>query len=91
MNLSTVHMGEMRLVWLLKMMNELVSETTGIGACRDQRMGGSVMFLQKRMNKYGKFMEIIEYGRGGRHSFVVILEGCEGQGWKHCILQMGST
>jgi hypothetical protein len=64
--LSTVFMGEVRLVWFLKMMNELVLEMTGIGACRDHRMGGSVMFLQKRMNKYGKFLEITEYGRGGR-------------------------
>jgi hypothetical protein len=52
-------------------------------------MGSSVMFLQKRMNKYGKFMEITEYGRGGRHSFLVIPEGREGQGWKHCIVQLG--
>jgi hypothetical protein len=89
LNLSTVFMGEVRLVWLLKMMNELVLETTGIGACRDHQMGGSVMFLQKRMNKYGKFIEITEYGRGGRRSFVVILEGCEGQGWRHCIVQLG--
>jgi hypothetical protein len=88
MNLSTVFMGEVRLVWLLKMMNELVLETTGIGACRDHRMGGSVMFLQKRKNKYGKFMELTEYGRGGRRSFVVIPEGREGQGWKHCIVQL---
>jgi hypothetical protein len=70
-------------------MNELVLETTGIGACRDHRMNSSVMFLQKRMNKYGKFMEITEYGRGGRRSFVVIPEGREGQGWKHCIVQLG--
>jgi hypothetical protein len=88
-NLSTVYLGEMRLVWLVKMMNELVSETTGIGACRNHRLGGSVMFLQKRMNKYGRFMEITEYGRGGRRSFVVIPEGREGQGWRQCILQMG--
>jgi hypothetical protein len=88
-NLSTVFLGEVRLVWLLKMMNELVLETTGIGACRDHRMSSSVMFLQKRMNKYGKFMEITEYGRGGRRSFVVIPEGREGQGWKHCIVQLG--
>jgi hypothetical protein len=89
MNLSTVYLGEMRLVWLVRMMNELVSETTGIGACRDHRLGGSVMFLQKRMNKYGRFMEITEYGRRGRRSFVVIPEGREGQGWRQCILQMG--
>ena len=40
MNLSTVYIGETRLVWLVKMMNELVSETTGIAACRDHRVGG---------------------------------------------------
>jgi hypothetical protein len=77
-NLSTVVMGVTRLVWLLKMMNELVQEAVGIGACRDHRMGDSVIFLQKMMNKYGKFMEITEYGRGGRRSFVVIPEGREG-------------
>ena len=89
MNLNKIYLGEERLVWLLKMMNELVSETTGIGACRDHRVSGSVMFLQKRMNKYGRFMEITEYGRRGRRSFVVIPEGREGQGWRQCILQMG--
>ena len=88
LNLSTLLLGEVRLVWLLKMMHELVLETTGIGACRDHRMGSSVMFLQKRMNKYGKFMKITEYGRGGRCNFVVIPEGREGQGWKHCIVQL---
>jgi hypothetical protein len=88
-NLSTVVMEVTRLVWLLKMMNELVPEAMGIGACRDHRMGDSVMFLQKWMNKYGKFMEITEYGRRGRRSFMVIPEGHEGQGWRHCISQMG--
>ena len=88
-NLSTVVMGVTRLVWLLKMMNELMQEAVGIGACRDHRMGDSVMFLQKRMNKYGKFMEITEYGCGGRRSFIVIPEGHEGQGWRHCTSQMG--
>jgi hypothetical protein len=34
-NLSTVVMGVGRLVWLLKMMNELMQEAVGIGACRD--------------------------------------------------------
>ena len=47
------------------------------------------MFLQKRMNKYGKYMEITEFGRGGRRGFIVILEGHEGQGWRHCISPMG--
>jgi hypothetical protein len=46
-------------------------------------------FLQKKMNKYGKYMEITKFGRGGRRGFIVILEGCEGQGWRHCISQMG--
>jgi hypothetical protein len=89
MNLSTLFLGEVRLAWLLKMMQELVLDTIGIGACRDHRMGSSVVFLQKRMNKYGKFMEITEYGRGGRRSFLVIPEGREGQGWKHYIVQLG--
>jgi hypothetical protein len=89
LNLSTVFMRKVRLVWLLKMMNELVLEMMGIGACRNHRMGGSVMFLQKRKNKYRKFMEITEYGCGGRQSFVVIPEGREGQGWRHCTVQLG--
>ena len=89
LNLSMLFLGDVRLVWLLKMMQELVLETTGIGACRDHRMGSLVKFLQKRMNKYGKFVEITEYGRGGRRSFVVIPEGREGQGWKHCIVYLG--
>jgi hypothetical protein len=35
MNLSTLFLGEVRLAWLLKMMQELVLDTIGIGACRD--------------------------------------------------------
>jgi hypothetical protein len=50
MNLSTLFLGEVRLDWLLKMMQELVLDTIGIGACRDHRIGSYVMFLQKMMN-----------------------------------------
>jgi hypothetical protein len=88
-NLSTDIMGITRAIWLSKMMNELVPETTGIGACRDNRERDSVMFLQKRMNKYGKYMEITEFGQGGRRGFIVIPEGSESQGWRQCISQLG--
>jgi hypothetical protein len=88
-NLSTVIMGITKAIWLSKMMNELVLETTGIGACRDHRERDSVMFLQKRMNKYGKYMEITEFGQGGRRGFIVIPEGSESQGWRQCISQLG--
>jgi hypothetical protein len=88
-NLSTVVMGTTRLIWLSKMMNELVLETTGISACRDHLASDSVMFLQKQMNKYGKYMEITEFGRGGRRGFIVIPEGRECQGWRQCLSQLG--
>jgi hypothetical protein len=46
-NLSMVVMGATRLTWLFKMMNELVPEAMGIGACRDHRMSDSVIFYIK--------------------------------------------
>lgn len=77
-----VEMGFIRLKWLYKSMEELVSRSAEMGACHNHRVRGSVMFLQKRKNGFGNFMEIVEFDCGGRRSHVVTLKGREGCGWK---------
>jgi hypothetical protein len=37
---------------------------------RSRRVGDLVIILQKRQNHYGQFLEIIEYGKGGRCSYI---------------------
>lgn len=71
------------------MMEELAAEKVEMGSCRDQRVGDSVLFIQKRMNKYGKFLELTEFVRGKKRSYIVLPEGREGGGWRHCISQLG--
>lgn len=48
-----------------------------------------MIFIQKRQNGYGRFVEITEFGRGGKRSQVVLPEGRESCGWRHCIIQLG--
>jgi hypothetical protein len=33
-------------------------------------------------------LELLEYGGGGQHSFVIVPEGREGSGWANCLSQM---
>jgi len=48
---------------------------------RTFRMGSTVYVVLRRKNKHGQFMELSEYGGGGRRSYVVIPEGSDGKGW----------
>jgi hypothetical protein len=34
-----------------------------------------LLMLWKRQNHYGHFLEITEYGKGGRRSYIIIPEG----------------
>jgi hypothetical protein len=50
--------------------------------------GSAVYVAQRRVNGNGRFLELGEYGIGGRRSFIVILEGREGRGWAGCAVQL---
>jgi hypothetical protein len=86
--LKYLEMGSSRLIWLLKSLEEVVPDSVEMGACRNHRVEGSVMFIQKHKNGNGRFMEISEFGRGGKHSQVVIPEGWDSSGWNQCIHQL---
>jgi hypothetical protein len=55
---------------------------------RTFRFGNTVYMLQRRSNNYGNFVELSEYGGGVRRSFVIVLEGDDGMGWKECRMQL---
>jgi hypothetical protein len=86
--LKSLELGSSRLMWLLKSLEEVVPDSVEMGSCRNHRLEGSVMFIQKRKNGNGRFMEISEYGRGGKRSQVVIPEGWDSSGWNKCIHQL---
>jgi hypothetical protein len=86
--LKSLEMGFSRLLWLLKSLEEVSSDGVEMGSCRNHRMEGSVVFIQKRQNGNGRFMEISEFGRGGKRSQLVIPEGWDKCGWNQCINQL---
>jgi hypothetical protein len=46
--------------------------------CRTFQVGSMVYILQRRGNAHGRFLELYEYGNGGRQTFVILLEGRDG-------------
>jgi hypothetical protein len=84
----SVVMGFQSVVWMLNMMEQLTNGLTSKEFCRPRRVGDSVFIMQKRQNHYGQFLEITEYGKGGRRSYILIPEGRESYGWGRCILQL---
>jgi len=81
-------MGFQSVVWMLNMMEELMNGLPSKEFCRSRRVGDSVLILKKRQNHYGQFLEITEYRKGGRRSYVVISEGRDNCGWGRCISQL---
>jgi hypothetical protein len=87
LNLSTVFLGEVRLVWLLKMMNELVLETTSISACRDHRMNSNFLFVlsphffQNFSNSNPDFSTAGDHV--GSRGAVFRAQACCGRGFRH--------
>ena len=69
-------------------MEELVPGTVELEACRSHQVGESVIVFQKRGSKYGKFTEITEFSYGRTHSYIVLPEGRDSCGWRHCLSQM---
>lgn len=52
------------------------------------RYENTVFVAQRKSNGYGRYLELSEYGRGGRRSFIVFPEGNEGRGWAECATQL---
>jgi hypothetical protein len=52
------------------------------------RFGDRRYVLMRRRNSFGSFMELSEYGGGGKSSSVIIPEGLNGMGWKDCQEQL---
>jgi hypothetical protein len=44
--------------------------------------------LTSNENHYGQYLEITEYGKGGRRNYVLIPEGRDSCGWGRCISQL---
>jgi hypothetical protein len=86
--LKSLEMGFSRMIWLLKSLEEVSLDSVEMGSCRNHRMEESVVFIQKRQNGNRRFMEISEFGRGGKCSQVVIPEGWDRCGWNQCIHQL---
>jgi hypothetical protein len=56
--------------------------------CRTIRVGSTVHILQWRGNTHGRFLVLLEFGNGGRRTFVIISKGREGSGWANCLAQL---
>lgn len=53
------------------------------------REGDRIFIAQRCSNARGKFMALVEYGGGGRHSFIFISEDVEGRGWRRMAAVLG--
>lgn len=69
-------------------MEQLLIGALSVELCRTRRVGDKFLVLQKRRNNYGTFMELIEYGGGGRRRYVIIPEGRDSIGWGCCVSQL---
>jgi hypothetical protein len=52
------------------------------------RFGDRRYVLMRRSNSFGSFLELSEFGGGGKCSSVIIPEGMHGLGWKDCQEQL---
>jgi adenine-specific DNA methylase len=64
--------------WFRKSMEELRQGGEIRNFCRTFLVGSMVYILQRRGNAHGRFLELYEYGNGGRQTFVILLEGRDG-------------
>lgn len=74
--------------WFRRSMEELKQGGEIRDFCRTFRVGSTVFILQRRGNVHGRFLELSEYGYGGRRTSVILPEGREGNGWANCLAQL---
>ena len=74
--------------WLLAAWDSLTPLEKVQEKWRSFIFGSKVYVLLRRNNKFGNFLELLEYGEKGRRSFVIIPEGEEQKGWTDCCEQL---
>jgi hypothetical protein len=85
---QAVILGWSSLVWLMQAVEQLSKGEEDNDKWRTFQMGSTVYVVLRRKNKYGQFIELSEYGGGGRRSYVVIPEGSDGKGWLDVWVQL---
>jgi hypothetical protein len=80
--------GWSSLVWLMQAVERLSKGEEDNDKWRTFLMGSTVYMVLRRKNKHGLFIELSEYGRGGRRSYVVIPKGSDGKGWMDVWVQL---
>jgi hypothetical protein len=83
-----VHLSRLSIGWFVSSMEALRVEGDTKEFCRTFRVGTTVHILHRRGNQHGRFLELSEYGDGGRRSFVILPEGRKGSGWAKCLSQL---
>lgn len=83
-----VHMSRQSIGWFVSSMDTLRLEGEVKEFCKTFRVGNTVHILHRRENQHGRFLDLSEYGDGGRRSFVIIPEGRKGSGWAKCLSQL---
>jgi hypothetical protein len=73
-----VILGWPSLFWLMQAMEGFIKGDDSSENWRTYRQGSTMYVVQRRGNKHGRFLELLEEGGGGRQSFVVIPEGSDG-------------
>lgn len=51
---------------------------------KSPRDGQKVNLVQRRGNRHGRYLAVVEYGSGGRRGFIVLLEGRDRSSWGSC-------
>jgi len=83
-----VFLNKLSVGWFRRSMEELKQGGEIRDFCRTFRVGSTVFILQRRGNVHGKFLELSEYGYGGRRTSVILPKGREGSGWANCLAQL---
>jgi hypothetical protein len=76
------------MVWLMQAVERLSKGEENNDKWRTFQMGSTIYVVLRRNNKHGQFIELSEYGGGGRRSYVVIPEGSNGKGWLDVWVQL---
>ena len=66
------------ILWLLAAWDSLTPVEKAREKWRSFRFGSKVYVLLRRINRFGNFLELSEYGEKGRRSFTIIPEGEDG-------------
>lgn len=74
--------------WMANTLEECSSLAGNKTFYKSYRDGSKALFVHRRTNAFGSYLEITEYGGGGHWGPLVIPEGIEGGGWKYFSREM---